>query len=87
MPLPKNTENSSVVTMAHHMADAVGYLMRVATEAGLLGIASKLAGVRASLLGIVAGGSEDDGPARTESNAGSPSQVSESERHDGHNAS
>jgi len=44
---PQDTERSST---AHHMADAVGYLMRVAADAGLQTIVVKLANVRANLL-------------------------------------
>ncbi len=40
----------SVEITARHMADAIGFLMRVAVEAGLRGIALELAGVRANLL-------------------------------------
>jgi DhnA family fructose-bisphosphate aldolase class Ia len=46
---PHDTERS---TTAHHMADAVGYLMRVAAEAGLQTIVIKLANVRANLLNL-----------------------------------
>lgn len=41
----------SRVTTRKHMADAVTYLIMVATDAGLNGVASKLVKVRASLLG------------------------------------
>jgi hypothetical protein len=58
-PLPTETENGSVTVTARHMADAVGYLTRVATNAGLRGIAGKLTNVRTSLLKVVAIGSED----------------------------
>ena len=37
---------------AHNMADAVGYLMRVAADAGLQNIAVKLANIRANLLNL-----------------------------------
>lgn len=59
-PLPTETENGSVTVTARHMADAVGYLTRVATNAGLRGIAGKLTNVRTSLLKVVAIGSEHD---------------------------
>jgi hypothetical protein len=45
--IPQDTERAST---AHHMADAVGYLMRVAADAGLPTIVVKLANVRANLL-------------------------------------
>jgi hypothetical protein len=48
----------SAATTAHHMADAVGYLMRVAAEAGLQTIAIKLAHVRANLLTLASAQSE-----------------------------
>lgn len=41
-----------VEVTAHHMADAISFLMRVASEAGLRSIALKLANVRASLLTV-----------------------------------
>ncbi|MGP0091331.1 MAG: hypothetical protein ACLPKB_15445 [Xanthobacteraceae bacterium] len=46
----RTAPNASVETTAQHMADAIAFLMRVATDAGLQNIALKLAGVRASLL-------------------------------------
>jgi hypothetical protein len=52
---PQDTERS---TTAHHMADAVGYLMRVAAEAGLQTIVIKLANVRANLLNLATPPSE-----------------------------
>lgn len=58
--LSDERRNRSVVTTARHMADAVSYLTRVASDAGLRGIAGKLAGVRANLLNVVAGRPEDD---------------------------
>jgi hypothetical protein len=45
--IAQDTERSST---AHHMADAVGYLMRVAADAGLQTIVVKLANIRANLL-------------------------------------
>jgi hypothetical protein len=64
-PVPSEAEIGSVTTTARHMADAVGYLTRVANNAGLRGIAVKLTGVRTSLLKVVDAGAEDDGPAKT----------------------
>jgi hypothetical protein len=49
-PLRKGARDPSVETTALHMADAIGFLMRVAADAGLGNIEVKLAGVRASLL-------------------------------------
>jgi len=49
-PSRREASNPSVETTAHHMADAIGFLMRVATEAGLQNIAVRLGGVRDSLL-------------------------------------
>jgi hypothetical protein len=54
-----------VTVTARHMADAVGYLTRVADTAGLRGIAGKLTNVRTSLLRVVTVGSEEDGPVET----------------------
>ena len=48
-----------------HMADAVGYLTRVANNAGLRGIAGKLTNVRTSLLKVVADGADEDDPAES----------------------
>jgi hypothetical protein len=50
---------ASTATTAHHMADAIGFLMRVAAEAGMRNIVVKLAGIRANLLTL----SEQSGPA------------------------
>lgn len=47
---PQDAERSAVT--AHNMADAVGYLMRVAAEAGLQAIVLKLANIRANLLNL-----------------------------------
>jgi hypothetical protein len=46
--IPPDAERSA--TTAHNMADAVGYLMRVAADAGLQTIVVKLANIRANLL-------------------------------------
>jgi len=43
--------SESLATTRKHMADAVTYLIMVATDARLNGVASKLVKVRASLLG------------------------------------
>jgi len=43
------------ITLIRNMADAVSYLCSVASEAGLDGIASRLAGIRVSLLRMAAG--------------------------------
>jgi hypothetical protein len=61
-------QDAERTSTAHHMADAVGYLMRVAAEAGLQNIVIKLANVRANLLTLAnaqseagdAGGGEAD---------------------------
>ena len=47
---PPEAERST--TTAHNMADAVGYLMRVAADAGLQNIVVKLANIRANLLNL-----------------------------------
>lgn len=47
---------------ARRMADAVEYLMRVARDAGLSGIAVKLTTIRVNLLNVAAG--QPDGRAR-----------------------
>jgi hypothetical protein len=67
---PEEARATSVATTARHMADAVGYLRRVAIEAGLPRIAGKLAVVRTNLLNVSAGASEDDDPDRAEDDAG-----------------
>jgi len=81
--LPKDTEHSSVIMTARHMADAVGYLTRVANNAGLCGIAGKLTSVRSSLLKVVAGDPEDDDPAEIETISGASGQTIDGERDDG----
>jgi hypothetical protein len=48
--IPSDAERSA--TTAHNMADAVGYLMRVAADAGLQTIVVKLANIRANLLNL-----------------------------------
>jgi hypothetical protein len=47
---PNDVAGQSVAITARHMADAIGFLTRVATEAGLRNIAVKLGSVRANLL-------------------------------------
>jgi hypothetical protein len=64
-PHRNETEEGSVTVTARHMADAVGYLTRVADNAGLRGIAGKLTNVRTSLLRVVTVGSEEDGLVET----------------------
>ncbi|MGE0565636.1 MAG: hypothetical protein AB7O50_14090 [Pseudolabrys sp.] len=49
------------------MADAVGYLTRVASESGLVSIAGKLGHVRQSLLRVANGDSEDEAATKTRS--------------------
>jgi len=49
-PSTRHEVPEPVEVTAHHMADAISFLMRVAAEAGLRNIVVKLAGVRASLL-------------------------------------
>jgi hypothetical protein len=48
--LPSDAARSA--STAHNMADAVGYLMRVAADAGLQTIVVKLANIRANLLNL-----------------------------------
>ena len=67
-PLRPAVPNPSVETTAHHMADAIGFLMRVATDAGLRNIAVKLAGVQASLLASERPEAEKAGLAEDQSN-------------------
>ena len=55
-PLRREAPSPSVETTALHMADALGFLVRVASDAGLGNIAVRLAGVRASLLATEGGG-------------------------------
>jgi|HubBroStandDraft_4_1064222.scaffolds.fasta_scaffold1592964_2 hypothetical protein len=49
-PWRREAPSPSVETTALHLADAISFLMRVASDAGLGNIAVNLAGVRASLL-------------------------------------
>lgn len=44
------------------MADAIGYLMRVADRAGLVTVRAHLAGIRKALLVIAAGDADGDSP-------------------------
>lgn len=50
-----------MVTTATHMADAVSYLIRVATDARLHNVARKLVSVRGSLMIIVSEADIDNG--------------------------
>jgi hypothetical protein len=50
----KGRQDASAVTTARHMADAVDFLTQVAREAGLRGIALKLARIRSNLLTVAA---------------------------------
>ncbi len=43
---------ASVATTAHHMAEALTFLMRVASEAGLSNVALKLEDARATVIGL-----------------------------------
>jgi hypothetical protein len=64
----------SAVTTAYHMADALSFLMRVATEAGLRNVAATLANVRSNLLDLAISPEEEGGPAaETESIGSKPS--------------
>jgi hypothetical protein len=49
---PKEPTGQPVAITARHMADAIGFLTRVATEAGLRNIAVKLGSIRINLLTI-----------------------------------
>jgi len=66
-PLRRAVPNPSVETTAYHMADAISFLMRVATDAGLRNIAVRLAGVRASLLASARHEAEETGLAKGKS--------------------
>jgi hypothetical protein len=66
-PLRRVAPNPSVEATAHHMADAIGFLMRVADEAGLRNIVVRLAGVRASLLASARHEAEKTGLAKDKS--------------------
>jgi hypothetical protein len=50
--LPKDALDPSVVTTTRHMADAVSFLIRVASDAGLRNIANNLSTVRVHLLDV-----------------------------------
>ena len=54
-------QHGSPASTAHQMADAVGYLMRVAAEAGLPAIVVKLANIRANLLSLANAQSPENG--------------------------
>ena len=60
--LERSAPAAAVKTTALNMADAVGYLMRVAARAGLLNVAIKLAVIRNTLLVISTEGSEEAPP-------------------------
>ena len=63
--LRKDAAEPTAAEAAVHMADAIAYLMRVADEAGLVHVAARLAGIRASLLRSRFGHAEQiafDGP-------------------------
>lgn len=65
---PAKQRGQSTITTARHMADAVGYLTRVASDSGLVVIAGKLGNVRQSLLRVASGDSEDENlPAKSPS--------------------
>ncbi len=84
--LPTETEDGSVTMTARHMADAVGYLTRVANNAGLRGIAGKLTHVRTSLLKVVAAGAEEDDPVETARVSAESSKLDEDEHDGGRNS-
>jgi hypothetical protein len=48
--LSRDGEQTSVATTAHHMAEALTFLMRVATEAGLPNVVVKLEDARAAVI-------------------------------------
>jgi hypothetical protein len=50
--LSRDTERTSVATTAHHMAEALTFLMRVATEAGLPNVVLKLEDARATVIRV-----------------------------------
>lgn len=60
--LEETGHNSTATTTAVHMADAIGYLMRVADRAGLVTVRAHLAGIRKALLVIAAGDADGDSP-------------------------
>jgi hypothetical protein len=68
---PDEALKPSAVTTAHHMADALSFLMRVATEAGLRNVAAKLANVRSNLLDLTTGPEARGGSAGDEESTGS----------------
>jgi hypothetical protein len=49
---PHDVGEASVATTAHHMAEALTFLMRVATEAGLPKVVLKLEDARATVIGL-----------------------------------
>jgi hypothetical protein len=71
-PSRREVSNPSVETTAHHMADAIGFLMRVATEAGLQNIAVRLGGVRDSLLASDYSGTVETRLAENKGSRGNP---------------
>jgi hypothetical protein len=48
--IPHHRGDASVATTAHHMAEALTFLMRVASEAGLPTVALKLEDARATVI-------------------------------------
>jgi hypothetical protein len=63
-------DSRSAASTAHHMADAVGYLMRVAAEAGLPTIVGKLANIRANLLSLASTEAPDTGADNSQRESG-----------------
>jgi hypothetical protein len=63
----------SVTTTAHHMAEAVTFLMRVAAEAGLPKVVLKLENVRATLIELAISEAPAVIPAGTEERSDGPS--------------
>lgn len=53
-----------VVVTARRMADAIDYLIRVARDAGLWGVAGKLGVIRINLLKVAAGEPEEQADKR-----------------------
>lgn len=68
----KDASPEAASVTAKHMADAVSYLMRVATEAGLRSIAAKLANVRTSLLNMAARHSPETASANRDTKIDTP---------------
>ena len=85
-PRSPESEDGSVTVTARHMADAVGYLTRVANDAGLPGIAGKLTHVRTSLLEVVAAGAEHDDAVDISTDSAGATQPDGDENDDGRNS-